>query len=445
MNRRSLLTIIVVGWAAAIASGSVWAQTRELGSAGELLDGIAAVVDEGIVLKSELAQRLTAVINNLRAQQLQLPPEQRSQLPPVTVLERQILDQLVIKEIQLQRANRLGITVGDDILNQALAAVGESLGLTLEQLPEALAAENLDYTMYREDSRQDLLIEQLERRDVLARITVTPRELQQCLVRAEETQANEFDYNISHILVGVSASASSEDVETAEQLIGEIHSIFETGGDFAEMALSYSDGQTALQGGSLGWRKGSELPTFFADVVIDMQPEEFSEPIRSGSGFNLVRLNEMRGAERVVVDQIHVRHILISTNEVLDNDAARQRMLGIREQIINGDDFSAVAQSVSEDSGSANDGGDLGWTEPDAYVPEFTEELALLELDEISQPFRTRFGWHLAELLGKRTYDSTDEVKEQQCAEEVRASKAQEEREMWLQRLRDQAYVEVKL
>jgi peptidyl-prolyl cis-trans isomerase SurA len=432
--------------AAALLTDAAWPQTRELGSTGELLDGIAAVVENGLVLKSELAMRLSYVVDNFRAQQAQLPVEQRTQqLPPLSVLEGQVLDQLILKEIQLQRADRLGIVVGDDLLNQALGRVATNLGLTLEQLPEALAAQNLDYALYREDSRDDLILSQLEQRDVMSRIAVTPRELEQCLIRTTATQSNEFDYNVSHILIGLSASASADEVRAAEQRIEDIRDRLAAGEDFAQLALAYSEAQTALEGGALGWRKGAELPTLFADVVFRLQPGEYSEPIQSASGFHLVRLNDMRGAERIMVDQVRARHILISPNEILDDDATRQKILGIREQIINGDDFGAVALAVSEDTLSGADGGDLGWVSPSSFVPEFEDQLETLRINELSEAFKTRFGWHIVEVTDRRSYDSTDERKLERCENEIRTGKAQEEREVWLRRLRDQAFIDIRL
>ncbi len=431
--------------AAAIACTGLHAQTRELGSSGILLDGVAALVDEGVVLKSELASRLALVIDNLRQQQEQLPPEQRAALPPLSVLESQVLEQLILEEIQLQRADRLGIQIGDDILNEALSAVAGQLGLTLEQLPAALAEENIDYAMYREDSRQDLIIRQLEQRDVLARIAITPRELDQCLQRTDRSQTSEFLYNISHILVGVSSAASSEELAAAQREVDEINERLAAGEDFGQLAVTFSDSPTALEGGALGWRRGAELPTLFAASVTRMAPGDVSEAIQSGSGFNLVRLNDMRGDQRVMVDQVRARHILITTNEILDDAAAMQRLSGIRDQILEGDDFSTIAQAVSEDAVSAADGGDLGWSEPDAYVPEFTEMLTTLPIGELSEPFQTRFGWHILEVLEHRSYDQTNDVKEQQCAGEIRAAKAEEEKAMWLRRLRDQAFIDTRL
>ncbi|HLF11512.1 MAG TPA: peptidylprolyl isomerase [Gammaproteobacteria bacterium] len=421
------------------------AQNRELGSTGELLDGVAAVVEEGVVLKSELAERLELVLNNLREQQAQQPPEERPRMPPLSIIEQQVLDQLVLREVQLQRASRLGITVSDDLLNQALSSVAENLGLTLDELPTALAAQNIDYAMYREDSRQDLILERLQQRDVISRITITPRELEQCLARTSLNQADSFDYNISHILISIPAASTQENIEAARQRIDEIHARLAAGEDFARLAVATSHAQTALEGGSLGWRKGSQLPTLFAATVVRMKPGEYSEPIQSGSGFQIVKLNDMRGAERVMVDQLHIRHILLRPTEILDDAATQQKLLGIREQIVGGDDFGTIAQSISEDTVSAADGGDLGWVAPGDFVPEFEQMLAMLEIGTLSQPFQTRFGWHIAEVLDRRSYDTTDEVKQEECAREIRANKAEEERELWLRRLRDQAFVDIRL
>jgi peptidyl-prolyl cis-trans isomerase SurA len=246
-------------------------------------------------------------------------------------------------------------------------------------------------------------------------------------------------------LISVPAAATPQDVDQARSRIEEIRERLEAGEDFARVAVATSHAQTALDGGNLGWRKGSQLPTLFAPMVVRMQPGEISAPIQSGAGFQLVKLNDMRGAERVMVDQVRARHILLRPNAILDDAATRQRLLGIREQILGGDDFGAIAQSVSEDTVSAAEGGDLDWLSPGDTVPEFEQVLAELPLRTLSEPFQTRFGWHIVEVIERRSYDTTDEVKQQQCAREIRASKAEEERELWLRRLRDQAFVDVRL
>ncbi len=444
INKRIGLQISL-GLASMLAAFQLSAQNRELGATGEMIEGIAAIVDEGIVLKSELEMRVALVVENYQQQQAQLPIEQRSPLPPEGVLRDQVLDQLVIKELQLQRADRLGIVVGDDILNEALANVAGGLGLTLEDLPAALASEGIDYNMYRQDSRNDIILTQLQQRDVFSRIRVSPRELDQCLLRNEARETDEFDYNISHILIGLSRNATQDDRRAAEARAEDIKERLEQGADFAQLALTYSEGPTALEGGSLGWRKGSQLPTVFADTVIQMKPGEVSDIITSASGFHIVKLNDMRGAERIMVDQVHARHILVSPNEILDDDAAHQKAIGFYDRIKAGEDFAEIAQASSEDTVSAAEGGDLGWNTPDAYVPEFAQVLESLAIGEISEPIRSPFGWHIIEVLERRSYDTTDDRKAQQCQQEIRASKAEEERLMWIQQMRDQAYVEKRI
>jgi peptidyl-prolyl cis-trans isomerase SurA len=442
MNRLRRQLLLVV-FASLLAAPLAWSQTRELGASGELLDGIAAVVGSGVVLKSELSQRLQIVEDNLRQAQAQQPPEQRRPLPPLSVLERQVLDQLIVRQIQLQRAESYGITVSDEMLNQALANVAQGLGLTLAQLPGALQAQGYSYSMYRQDTREQLILQQLEQREVISQIAVAPRELDLCLAQLTANTSETLDYNVSHILVSISSSATTREIEAARKRINEVYDKLKSGEDFAQLAVAYSDSQDALDGGSLGWRKGSQLPTLFSDVVANMRPGEFSEPLQSASGFHIVRLNEARGAQPQMVNQTHARHILLRPTEVLDDEAVQQKLRGIRQEIMNGDDFATVARAVSEDIVSSADGGDLGWVEPGEFAPEFESKLTALNVGEISEPFRTRYGWHIAEVLERRSYDNSEDLKRQRCTSQIRASKAEEERELWLRRLRDEAFVQV--
>ena len=438
---------LLTGLAAAAFAAPEYAaaQTRELGGTGELLDGVAALVEDGIVLRSEFDQRVAAVTDNIRRAQAQLPPEQRGALPPVSVVEEQVLEQLILEQIQLQRAARFGIVVGDDALNQAIASIADGVGLTLEAFPEALAAEGIDYAMYRQETREQLILEQLRQREVISSIVVAPREMELCLARSASDVAGEMDFNLSHLLVGLTSTATREEIQRARERVDEVYRRLEAGESFADLALTYSDAQTALQGGALGWRKGHQLPTLFAETVLGMEPGEHSEAIQSGSGFHIVRLNDRRGAQPVVVEQRQIRHILLRPNEIMDGAAVQQRLLTLRGQILGGDDFEAIAQSVSEDPISAADGGDLGWTEPGVFVPEFEQALAALEAGQLSEPFQTRYGWHIAEIIGTRAYDTTEELKEQQCVERIRASKLEEEQQLWLRRLRDEAFVEIRM
>ena len=433
---RHLLFAALLG-VAALPTTPASAQTRELSSRGQMLDGIAAIVNEGVVLKSELQLELEAITQRLEAQGTQPPPP--NQLVP------QVLERLVIQEIQLQRAGRVGIQISDETLNQALANMAERNGVSIAQLPAALASEGIDYATYREDLRDQLAIEQLRQRDVVSRIAVTPRELDEYLERQEGREVFNQEFKLSQILIATSANASPEDLAAAEARIEELYRRASAGEPFNELAVAFSDGQQALNGGDLGWRRGDELPTLFAEVVPGMQMGQVSEPIRSGSGYHLVRLDDRRGGDPIMENQIRARHILITTNEVLDDETARQKLEEIRAQILAGDDFAAVAKVVSEDPGSAVEGGDLGWSNPGVFVPEFQAMAERLPIGELSEPFKTPFGWHILEVTDRRIQDTTEDVKRQRAVMAIRNSKLGEESELWARRLRDEAFVEYRL
>jgi len=413
------------------------AQDRELSASGELLDGIAAVVNDGVVLKSELSAEMDTIIARLEANGTKVPPER--QLAP------QVLERLVITRIQLQRCERVGIKVSDETLNNALANVAQRNNIPLAELPKLLAGQGLDYQAYRNDMRNQIAIEQLRQRDVVSRIAITPREIDEYLARQAGRASYNMEYSLSQILVAVPATATPDQVDAARKKVDDIAGRIRAGEDFARLAVEFSDGQQALEGGSLGWKRGDELPTLFAEVVPGLQKGQVSDPIRSGSGFHLVKLDDQRGGEPIIEQQVHVRHILISPNEVLDDQAAEAKIRGIRARIVGGDDFAAVARAVSDDPGSKAEGGDLGWSGPNTYAPEFQKLADTLPEGQLSEPFRTRFGWHVLEVLGRRTQDTTEDVQRNQAALAIRNSKLGEETELWARRLRDQAFVEIRI
>jgi peptidyl-prolyl cis-trans isomerase SurA len=405
---------------------------------GQLLDKVAAVVDEGLVSTSELDDQTLQIAERLREQKVELPPED--------VLRKQVLDRLVLQEIQLQRAARVGIKISDEQLNAAVQDVAKRNNLTLAQLPEALAAQGVDYASYRENMRKEIQMAALRQRDVLARINVTPRELEQFMAK-QKSQPSEFEeYNVSHILIAVPQNATAEQIDELGKRAEDLHQRAAKGEDFGQLALSFSNSQTALERGALGWRKGPELPTFLADVVVKLKAGETSSPLRTPTGFHLVRLNETRSSDGAkVVNQTHARHILMKPNALQDDATVKQKLEGLRERILKGEDFAVFATSMSEDPGSSVSGGDLGWTNPGTFVPEFDRALEGLAENEISEPIRSEFGWHLIQLLGRRQFDTTDEVLRQRAFAQLRESKADEETELWLRRLRDEAFVEYRL
>jgi peptidyl-prolyl cis-trans isomerase SurA len=422
----------------AAASTAAFSQTREASSSGVLLDRVAATVNEGVVLSSELDEQIAQISERMRAQRMELPPQ--------NVLRQQVLERLVLQELQMQRAERAGIQVSDETLNNALRDIAEQNRIPLAQLPDALASQGLDYATFRDGMRKELAMQMLRQRDVIARIYVSPREIDQFLERQKKAPSERNEYNISHILIAVPQAASPEELAEAERKAREVYDKAQAGEDFSRLAVAYSNAQTALEGGSLGWRKGPELPTFLSENIATMKAGDVSQPIRTPSGFHVVKLNELRGNQQVIVNQVHARHILIKPNELQDDATVEQKLNTIRDRILkNGENFAAVASVVSEDPGSASEGGDLGWAGPGSYVPEFERQLAQLQPDEISMPFRTQFGWHIIQLLGRRQFDNTADIMRQQAFQALRESKADEETEMWLRRLRDEAYVEYKL
>ncbi len=407
------------------------------GTQGTLLDRIVAIVNEGVVLQSELEEQMQVVAQRLLDEQTQLPPER--------VFMEQVLERLVTTHIQLQRAARMGIRIPDEELNRALTRVAARNGIEFSKLPAALASQGRDYAVYREDMRDEMIIDRLRQRDVLARIVITEREIDTTLARQERTLKDDLDYDISHVLLALASSATPGQIDEIQLLAEDIHTRLNNGEDFAEAALTYSDGQQALTGGRLGWRKGVQLPTMLAERIETMQPGDITPPLRNASGFHLFRLNDVRGAERVMVTQTRARHILIETNEILDDDAARQKLLGVRARVVAGESFEDVARVISEDPTSAANGGDLGWQNPGTYLPQFEAVCDSLEPGQLSEPFRTPFGWHLVQLEERREHDSTEDIKRNKAIRDIQESKRQQELELWLRQLRDEAYVEYRL
>jgi peptidyl-prolyl cis-trans isomerase SurA len=431
--------IVLIGFfitATALCDGA-GAQTRDLGVHGEMLDRIAAIVNDGLVLKTEMDSQMEAVTKRLE--------EQKVALPSQSVLKQQVLERLILQEIQMQRAKKIGLNISDEQLNGTLQDVAARNKIPFDQLPTTLETQGIDYKLYRESMRRELTLNTLRERDVISRIIVTPREIDQFLARQDNAAAND-EFNVSHILLSLPSAATPQQLDEISHKATDLSERASKGEDFGQLAIANSNGQTALDGGTLGWRKGNQLPQFILDLVTKMKPGEVSAPVRTPSGFHIVKLNERRGGEaKVIINQIHVRHILIKTNELDDDETVRQKLTRLRDRILKGEDFAGIASTTSEDPGSAPDGGDLGWTGPGVFVPEFSKAIADLKDNEISEPFKTRYGWHIAQVLGTRSYDSTSDVRRQRAFAAIRESKADEETELWLRRLRDEAFVEIKL
>jgi peptidyl-prolyl cis-trans isomerase SurA len=368
------------------------------------------------------------------------------QLPSEDIIQEQVLESLIVEEIQLQRAERIGLQLSDQMLNSAIANISQQNSIPFEKLPEALAAEGIDYAEYRRDIRKDLILEQLRDIEVIRKIIVSPREIDVCLEDFEDGIVSNSEYNLSHILISAPESATIEDFTTIEREAEDIHEQLIAGANFGEIAIEFSDSQTGLDGGSLGWRKGSELPTIFSDIVKSLKVDEISRPYRTKSGFHIVKINDLRSTfSRSEVEQMKVRHILVVPNEIIDNATAKQKLTDAQREIQNGKNFSDIATILSEDPGSKDSGGDMGWVNPGTFVEEFENVAKNLEIGVVSEPFQSRFGWHILEVLGRRTHDNTEERKESICSNSIRNSKFTDEVELWLRRIRDEAYVEIRI
>lgn len=434
MHRNTLILTLL----ALVGFGAVERASAQSVDSSELLDKVVAIVNDGVVLQSELDAQYSAISDRLQ--------ESGQPAPPEAVLRDQVLERLIVNRLQLQRADRMGIRVSDAMLNNALAEVAQRNQIPFEQLPQVMAGQGLSYSLYREDMREQMVMEQLRQVEVFRRISVTEREIKQCLARSEESFGANAEFNLSYILIGVPAAATAVQFQEAEAEARDLYDRLQEGADFAALAIANSDSENGLEGGGIGWRRGDQIPTLFVDAVREIKDGEVAEPIRSSSGFYLIRLNETRGVTgRSEIQQTRVRHILIAPNEILDDAAAQQKLEDIRERILGGEDFGDLAKLNSDDPGSGNQGGDLGWTTADIFVPEFTEVVESLEENVLSDVFRSRFGWHLLEVMGRRIYDNTDEVKRNECAMSLRNARVGEETELWLRRLRDEAFVEKRI
>lgn len=398
------------------------------------LDRIVAVVNDEVVLESELQEMMQSTRAQLRQRQ--------NAAPPTDVLRQQVLERLIMKRVQLQRAEEVGIRVGDDTLNAALQQIAQNNNMSLRQFRDALEDDGYNFTQFRESIREDMIISRLRKSQVEDSIVVSDREIEAFLETQQVEGDTDNSYRLAHILISLPEAADPSEVQAAKEKLEKVQSLLDEGADFSEVAAGYSDGQNALEGGDLDWRKQGELPTLFADVVPDLEVGEVSEPLRNGSGFHLIQLTDKRADESMVVNQTKASHILIKTDEVTTDEQARTRLQKLHDRIQNGEDFGELARAHSEDTGSAIDNGSLGWTSPGEMVPEFEEVMDALDEGEVSQVFQSRYGWHIIKVEDRRQENMEAEFKRKKARDQIRERKTQEELESWLRAMRDEAYVE---
>jgi peptidyl-prolyl cis-trans isomerase SurA len=403
----------------------------------EEVDKIVAVVEDDVILKSELNTRVQTVTNQL--------VEQGTPLPPQSVLEKQVLDRLILTKLQLQMAEGTGIRVDDETLNRTIGGIASENELTLDQFRGVLESDGYQYQNFREDIRNEIMMSRLRQRQVDNRVFVSEREIDDFLINLQHQGGMELEYLISHILITLPDSPTSEDLEQSHELANKVHNELLEGADFGALSATYFGGDNALEGGDLGWRKYSQVPTLFVDFIATMEKGDISELIRSPSGYHIIKLMDVRDAEEMVVTQTEARHILIKISEIISEDEAVNRLQSLKRRIENGDDFTQLARGNSEDIVSAGDGGELGWLNPGDTVPEFEAVMNEMELNQVSDPFQTQFGYHILQVTGRRQHDSTDDIRRARARDVIRQRKTNEAMETWLQELRDDAYVEYRL
>ncbi|WP_062061173.1 peptidylprolyl isomerase [Cellvibrio sp. OA-2007] len=430
--------LLHMGWT--LLLGGVLLATSQLGLAQNnaiSLDRVVAIVDKDVVLESELNDRKASILERLQGQYQQLPPEE--------VLNKQILEQLIIERIELGMAERYEIKVDEAEIDQAIGRVLQKNQITLAQLEADLKAQGLTLDGLRKQMRNELTISHLQQGIVNSRIKVTEQDINNFLSSSDGKFATSPDFHIGHILIAVSSSADADAIATAEKQANDIYQKLQSGSDFSQMAISYSNDQAALQGGDIGWRKLAQLPELFGNQMAELREGQVSKPFRSGAGFHILKNIEQRGGGEQLVEQTHARHILIKTSEIMDDAQARQKLLDLKTRIEKGEDFGKLAREHSEDTGSMLSGGDLGWATPGMFVPEFEEAMGNTSIGGITRPFKSQFGWHILQVLERRKEDMSDKMKRNQAANVLRSRRFDEEFQLWLTQIREEAYVEIKL
>ncbi|MDX8128760.1 peptidylprolyl isomerase [Methylomonas sp. BW4-1] len=403
----------------------------------QVLDRIVAVVEEDVILERELNNEVGAIVSKLRSNNVTMPPEY--------VLRKQVLERMVVDKLQRQLAAKSGVQVSDEMLSTSVADIASRNGLSVESFRNELAKQGMDYKAFEDNLRNEIIINQLRGREIGSRVKVTDAEVLHYMETQSKAGQSNSQYHLGHILIAVSEAASASAIQKAKDKADQVIAELRGGKDFKQVAVSVSDDDNALKGGDLGWRSIGQIPSLFTEVVTTMNQGDVSEAIRSPSGFHIIKMLETEGAGQHIVTKTKVRHILIKTNELVDDAEAQKRLIALRERINDGDDFANLARAHSDDKGSAINGGSLDWVGPGALVPPFEEAMNKLAINEISQPVQTQFGWHMIQVLGRENQDNSEQFKKDKIREEIRKRKIEEETELWLRRLRDEAFVEIDL
>lgn len=400
------------------------------------LDRIVAVVNEDIIMQSELDLRIALVTDQILAQGVQVPP--------ANILRQQVLDRLIMDSLQLQIAEIQGLRISDRQLNETLENIAAQNGMSLSEFRDALIAEGQDYAQAREQIRRELLVSQVQQSNVNRRIQITEQEVRNFLSSDAARQQAQAEFLLSNILIALPSQASPQDIQEAERRAQDIYSQLTEGAEFADLAVLASNAPNALNGGDLGWRNQNELPESLATAIAGLQPGQFSRPIRTPGGYHILQVRDRRGGDVTLVEQTLVSHILLTPNEIRSPQQTRSLAVDLRNRLREGQPFEDLARRYSDDPGSGSQGGNLDWTQEGQMVPEFEQVMVNTPVGEISEPFESRFGWHVLWVRDRRTQDMTNEMMENMARNAIGQRKFSEELDNWLRELRSQAYIEIR-
>ncbi|MBL3555812.1 MULTISPECIES: peptidylprolyl isomerase [Marinobacter] len=422
---RILLVLMVVA-----LSATVQAERK-------LLDQVVAVVNDDVILQSQLEARINTIVGRLSAQGTGLPPRD--------VLEERVLEQLITESIQLQMADRAGMRISDNELNETMASIARRNNMTLEQFEQQLGEEGVTYREAREQIRNEMITSRVQQRQVGNRVRVTDREVENYLAATAGQGRSNVEYELAHILIEVDDFNDEEEVSAVRKEVETLREEIAAGRDFREVAVAESDASNALDGGNMGWRAENRLPALIADVVPDLEPGTVSPVLQNNSGFHLVMVMDRRGGEQAqVIEQAMVRHILVRTSETVSESQAEEAIRDIYEQLQNGADFGTLAREYSDDPVSGSDGGNLGWVSPGQMVPEFEQAMMAADVGEFEGPFRSQFGWHILQVQDRRQQDVSGDIRESEARQAIYRRKFDTELQNWLREIRDEAFIEFK-
>lgn len=425
---RSMLLLTVVTLAAMLSASALQAQQRQT------LDSIVALVDDDIILRSELDLAIKGIVDRIR--------QQGGDLPPQSLLENQVLERLIVRRLQLQRAFQTGIRISDNDIDQAMLRLSQQNNLSMMQMRQVIESDGESFVEFRQNIGEEMMTERLRQRVVNGMDPITDTEIEILLA---SDRFNSGEYNISHILIALPEGATPQVIAAQDSKANNIYQQLEEGLDFASAAISYSDSQEALEGGLVGWRDLNSVPVVFSESIKNMRTGQFTVPIRSPAGFHIVKVNDFRDRSVVMATEYHARHIMVQVNELIGPRDAMQQIRNIHKKLQDGEDFATLAKENSDDISSANLGGDMGWFTPASYGERMEQTLVAMKDGDISEPFQSESGWHIIERLGVREKDVTDEALRNAARNNLRQQKMDIEIERFLQQMRDEAFVEIRL